>query len=73
MLAVIPPTEWATRVSPHQFPVALYAVNAILPITICLRWGMVPAAFVGIVAMGIPLALAWRAKRSTIPTPAVTP
>lgn len=62
MLAVIPPSIWAAKVAPHQFPVALYATNAILPITICLRWGMVPAAFVGIVAMGIPLALAWRAK-----------
>jgi uncharacterized membrane protein len=52
MLAVIPPSIWAAKVAPHQFPLALYAANAILPITICLRWGMAPAAFVGIVAMG---------------------
>lgn len=63
MLAVIPPSEWASKVSPDDFPVALYAVNAILPITICLRWGMAPAAAVGIVAMGTPLALAWRSRR----------
>jgi len=62
MLLVIPPSMWAAKVSSHQFPLALYAVNAILPITICFRWGMVPAALVGIVAMGIPIALAWRAK-----------
>lgn len=63
MLAVVPPSEWASKVSPDDFPVALYAVNAILPITICLRWGMAPAAAVGIVAMGIPLVLAWRSRR----------
>ncbi len=60
MLAVIPPSDWAARVSPHRFPLALYAVNAILPITICLRWGMAPAGLLGIVAMGIPLVSAWR-------------
>lgn len=67
MLAVIPPSEWASKVSPDDFPVALYAVNAILPITICLRWGMAPAAAVGIVAMGIPLALAWRSRQHDTP------
>ena len=65
MLFVIPPSVWAARVSPERFPVTLYAANAILPLTICLRWGMAPAALVGFVAMGIPLALAWRAA----PTP----
>lgn len=72
MLAVIPPSMWASHVAPHQFPLALYAANAILPITICLRWGMAPAAFVGIVAMGIPLALAWNA-RAKLPPPITIP
>jgi putative membrane protein len=61
MLAVIPPSDWVRQVGPHRFPWQLYAANGILPITICLRWGMAPAALAGIVAMGIPLALAWRA------------
>ena len=72
MLGVIPPSMWAAKVAPHQFPVALYAANAILPITICVRWGMAPAAFVGIVAMGIPLALASRTK-ANIPSAVSVP
>jgi uncharacterized membrane protein len=60
MLAVIPPSAWAARVAPHRFPLVLYAVNAILPVTICLRWGMAPAGLLGMVAMGIPLLRAWR-------------
>lgn len=63
MLEVIPPTQWHARVAPQPFPVLLYATNGILPITICLRWGMAPAALVGIVAMGIPLLLVRRAAR----------
>jgi uncharacterized membrane protein len=61
MLAVIPPSDWVARVAPHRFPLQLYAANAILPITICLRWGMAPAALLGMLAMGIPLLMAWRA------------
>ena len=61
MLAVIPPSTWARAVGPHAFPSVLYAANGILPILICLRWGMVSAGVVGLVAMGIPLGLAWRA------------
>jgi len=66
MLAVIPPSQWAHAVRPHAFPSILYAANGILPVLICLRWGMVSAGLVGIVAMGIPLALAWRAPREGI-------
>jgi len=62
MLVVIPPSDWASRVAPQAFPLTLYAANGVLPITICLRWGMVPAGLVGLVAMGIPLALAWRSS-----------
>ncbi len=66
MLAVIPPSQWAQAVRPHAFPSILYAANGILPVLICLRWGMVSAGLVGIVAMGIPLALAWRAPRDGV-------
>ncbi len=59
-LALIPPSTWTARVAPHDFPLALYAANGLLPIVICLRWGMVPAGIVGVVAMGIPLWLASR-------------
>jgi putative membrane protein len=64
IVAVIPPTTWAAVVAPSRFPAVLYAANGVLPIVICLRWGMAPAAVVGIVAMGVPLALAARGRRS---------
>ena len=61
-LALIPPSEWVARVAPHDFPLALYAANGLLPIVICLRWGMAPAGLVGLFAMGVPLALASRQR-----------
>lgn len=62
MLAIVPPTVFAQRVSPTRLPLALYAVNGVLPIAICLRHGMWWAAGLGAVAMGVPLVLAVRAK-----------
>ncbi len=62
MLAIIPPTLWAARVSPHRFPMALYLANGILPIMICFRWNMVLAGVLGTVAMGLPLYAAWRGE-----------
>lgn len=62
IVAIIPPSEWARAVAPSRFPATLYAANGILPVVICLRWGMAPAAAVGLVAMGLPLALAGRAR-----------
>lgn len=64
MLAVIPPSDWARAVGPHAFPRVLYAANGILPIVICLRWGMASAAVIGLVAMGVPLWLARGLPRS---------
>jgi putative membrane protein len=64
MLAIVPPSAWARLVSPSRFPLALYAVNGILPITICARYGMWWAAILGFAAMALPLALALRARRA---------
>lgn len=64
MLAVVPPTQWAARVSPSRFPLVVYAVNGLLPITICFRQEMVLAGVLGAIAMGIPLALAIRSRRA---------
>jgi putative membrane protein len=61
MLAVVPPSEWTARVSPSNFPLVLYAVNGVLPITICAKNGMWWAAGLGFLAMALPLALAMRA------------
>nr|MDQ6926621.1 carotenoid biosynthesis protein [Candidatus Eremiobacteraeota bacterium] len=66
MLAIVPPALWARRVSPTTFPLVLYAVNGILPITICARYGMTWAAVLGALAMGLPLALAVRAGRRVV-------
>jgi putative membrane protein len=63
MLAIVPPTVWAGRVSPSRFPLLLYAVNGVLPIAICFRQDMLLAGVLGTLAMAIPLALALRAER----------
>ena len=62
MLAVVPPSAWARLVAPTRFPLWLYAVNGVLPITICARYGMWWAAVLGFAAMALPLGLAWRAE-----------
>jgi uncharacterized membrane protein len=64
MLAIVPPTEWAAKVSPSNFPLVLYAVNGVLPLGICLGRGMWLAFVLGALAMAIPLALAMRKKPS---------
>lgn len=66
MLAVVPPSAWARALGRWQFPLALYGINALLPLAICLRQEMVPAAILGSLVMGVPLWLAWRA-----PAPAI--
>jgi putative membrane protein len=58
MLAIVPPSAFARRVAPSNFPLVLYAVNGVLPITICARNGMWWAVLFGTLAMGIPLVLA---------------
>lgn len=62
MLAVAPPSAFALRVSPAWLPVALYAVNGIMPIAMTARAGMWWAAGLGAVAMTIPVWLAVRAR-----------
>ena len=59
MLVIIPPTQWAQAVAPSRFPLVLYGLNGLLPLAICLRQDMVPAAIIGIVVMFGPLAAAW--------------
>ena len=63
MLAIVPPVRWTREVSPSRFPLVLYAVNGVLPIAICIRHGLTWAWVLGTLAMGVPLALALRARR----------
>lgn len=62
MLAIVPPLDWTRHVASTRFPLLLYAVNGVLPVTICVRFGMMWAAVLGAVAMLVPLLLAWRAR-----------
>lgn len=64
MLFIVPPSVWESHVAPSKFPLVLYAVNGLLPIAICLRQDMVLAGVLGAIAMGVPLAMAWRANDS---------
>jgi hypothetical protein len=44
-------------------PLVLYAVNGIMPVTLCIRDGLWWAASLGALAMAIPVVLAFRAGR----------
>jgi putative membrane protein len=60
MLAIVPPSRWAARVSPSRLPLVLYAANGVLPLLICAGRSMWWAVVLGALAMGVPLALAVR-------------
>jgi putative membrane protein len=62
MLMVVPPTTWAKGLAAYRFPLVLYAVNGLLAFAICFRQDMVSAGVAGLVTMGVPLWLAWRAE-----------
>lgn len=65
MLAIVRPSEFAAKVSPSPLPMWLYAVNGVFPIAICFRYGLWWAAWLGVVAMAVPLGLAmWRARHA---------
>lgn len=63
MLWIVPPSLWQKSVAPYAFPLVLYATNGIMPIAVTARHGYWWAAIGGLLAMGIPLWLAVRAKR----------
>ncbi len=60
MLAIVPPSGWATRVAPSRLPLVRDAANGVLPRLICIGRGMWWAVLFGAVAMGVPLLLAMR-------------
>jgi uncharacterized membrane protein len=70
MLSIVPPSTWARRVSPSNFPLVLYAVNATLPLGICFGRGLWAAFFLGAIAMAIPLGLALRKRPARMSAPA---
>ncbi len=64
MLWLVPPSLWQKSVAPYAFPLVIYATNGIMPIAVTARHGYWWASIGGLLAMGIPLWLAMRAKRS---------
>lgn len=67
MLAVVSPRGFAGKVSPSRLPLAVYAINGVMPIAICLRHGLWWAAVLGASAMGLALLLATRQERVVSP------
>lgn len=63
MLAVVGPRGFSGKVSPSRLPLAVYAINGVMPIAICLRHGLWWAAILGAAAMGLALLLATRQER----------
>mgnify|MGYP002780951331 CR=1 FL=1 len=61
VLLIVPPSAWAATLTRSRFPLYLYAVNGVLAFAICFAQDMVPAGLLGLVTMGLPLWLAWRA------------
>lgn len=72
MLAIVPPTVWRRTVAPYALPLVVYAANGVMPIAVTARHGYWWAVILGVLAMGIPLWLAVRARR-TQPAPALEP
>lgn len=60
LLAVVPPSGWAMKVSGALLPRVLYAVNGLFPILICAGRHLWWAVILGTLAMLIPLALGAR-------------
>ncbi len=62
LLAIVPPSRIRARLATSSLPVALYLVNGVMPVALCLRDGFWWAAALGAVAMALPAAVAWRGR-----------
>ena len=60
MLAVVAPVVVRDRLAASPLPVALYLVNGIMPVALCVRDGLWWAAALGALAMLLPSAIALR-------------
>jgi putative membrane protein len=60
MLAIVPPSIVDAKLSVSPLPVALYLVNGVMPVALCLRDGFWWAAAIGALAMALPAAAALR-------------
>ena len=67
MLAVTAPSIVASRLAPSALPIALYLVNGIMPVALCVRDRFWWAAALGTAAMAAPGLVAWS---RAVPRPA---
>jgi putative membrane protein len=58
MLAIVPPSRFAASVSPASLPLAVYAVNGVMPLAMVARAGLWWSFWPGLLAMAIPVCLA---------------
>jgi uncharacterized membrane protein len=58
LLAIVPPEAFARAISPSRLPIALYAVNAVMPVALCMRHGLWPAGLIGALVMMVPVTMA---------------
>ncbi len=63
MISIVPTEQFAQKVSSSRLPLAIYAINGVMPIAICFRHQLWWAGILGIVAMGLALILARRSDR----------
>jgi putative membrane protein len=68
MLAIVPAARWRETLSVGLFPLVLYATNGLMPVATTARHGMWLAAALGVVCMGLPVWLAWRATQRPVPS-----
>src|SRR5690606_26086806 len=68
MLRFVPPSSFAASVSGTRLPLVLYLLNGVMPVAICLRYGLVWAGVLGSLAMLLPVVLSVRAgARGPVP------
>jgi putative membrane protein len=66
MVAIVPPTRWHATLATASLPVALYAVNGLMPIATTARHGLGGAAAAGLLAMGLVIARALVHSRASL-------
>jgi uncharacterized membrane protein len=60
MLAIAPPTTIARTVASSRFPALLYLANGVMPVALCLRYGLWWGASLGAFGMAGVVAATWR-------------
>lgn len=73
MVAVVPPTRWRATLATAGLPLALYAVNGLMPVATTARHGLWGAALAGFLAMAAVLSCALMRARAPLVPPTASP